>query len=76
MTTSKIDPTSDAARTDPKAADAAREDLSKDAERGLHEAARGGRIREDVDTGKTPAQERDELMHRSGEAGHRGAITK
>ena len=38
MTEKKIDPTSDAARSDPNNADKDREKLKKDAERGLKKA--------------------------------------
>lgn len=41
MTDKKPDPTSDASRSDPKTADAAREKLAKDAEKGLEKALKG-----------------------------------
>ncbi len=39
MTEAKPDPTSDAARTDPETADATREKLKKEAEKGLKNAS-------------------------------------
>lgn len=73
MTDEKIDATSDAARSDPDVADAARKDLDENAERGLHEAARDTRYREDVDTGKTPEEDRKAPRP---DQGYPGAITK
>jgi hypothetical protein len=73
MADKKIDVTSDAARSDPTVADKARKDLSENARRGLREAARETRYREDVDTSKTPEEERE--APRTGQ-GYPGATTK
>jgi hypothetical protein len=73
MADKKMDATSDAVRSNPDTADEAREAVSQEAEEGLRKAAEGTRFREDVDTSKTPEQERK--MSRS-DQGVPGAITK
>ncbi|WJH38440.1 hypothetical protein N7E02_07395 (plasmid) [Aliirhizobium terrae] len=73
MNEKKTDGTSDAVRSNPDVADDAREDLSHTAEKGLRKATSGGRYKEDVDTSKTPEDERK--APRNGE-GYPGATTK
>ena len=73
MSNKKTDVTSDAVRSNPDAANEAREDLSRNAEQGLRKAAGGTRYREHVDTGKTPA---DERKSSHSDQGYPGATTK
>lgn len=73
MTDKKIDVTSAAVRSNPNAVDQAREDKSREAETVSHQAEKASRFRDDVDTTKTPEQERN--ANHSGQ-GIPGATTK